>query len=114
MLTSAREHIRPLERRCWYVYTGNPASRYDAIATAEREARDALRGPVGSALLWRHSIGAALDGLRRTETAARGSHQAAVAMFNSKNACDTITFEPVWNHNRAPRWPVGRRFNPTR
>lgn len=27
-----------------YVYKGNTASRYDAIETAEREARDALGG----------------------------------------------------------------------
>jgi micrococcal nuclease len=27
-----------------YVYAGNPASRYDAIAAAETEARDAVRG----------------------------------------------------------------------
>jgi micrococcal nuclease len=43
-----------------YVYGGRPASRYDAIAAAESEARDARRGLWGSAMQWRHSIGTAV------------------------------------------------------
>jgi micrococcal nuclease len=43
-----------------YVYGGVPVSRYDAIEAAEAEARDAHRGPVGSAVLRKNGAGRTL------------------------------------------------------
>ena len=44
-----------------YVYGGVPVTRYGAIEAAQAEADSCVTGSVGSALLWRHRVAAALN-----------------------------------------------------